>query len=44
MSQEEEEQKGEEFNYYIIEDGLGISHVLRRSRGTHPSLRCVDCD
>jgi hypothetical protein len=40
-----EEEEGEEFEYYLVENGLGISHVLRRPKGTvDPSIRCVGCD
>jgi hypothetical protein len=34
----------EEYEYYIIHDGLGISHVMRRPKGVHPSIKCTDCD
>lgn len=26
--------------YYLIVDGLGISHYLRRPKGVHPSTKC----
>ncbi len=29
--------------YYIIHDGLGISHVMKRMKGEHPAIRCEDC-
>jgi len=34
----------EEYEYYIIHDGLGISHVMRHRKGGHPSIKCDDCD
>ncbi len=38
------EEDAEAFDYYVINDGLGISHVMRRPKGAHPSVRCVGCD
>ena len=34
----------DEYEYYIIHDGLGISHIMRRPRGKHPQISCVGCD
>ena len=34
----------DDYEYYIIHDGLGISHVLRRPKGAHPSMRRGNCD
>lgn len=34
----------DEYQYYVIHDGLGISHFLKRKKGTHPSIRCDNCD
>ena len=34
----------DEYEYYIIHDGLGISHVLRHKKGVHPSVKCENCD
>ena len=34
----------DEYEYYIIHDGLGISHVMRHKKGLHPSIRCQTCD
>ena len=30
--------------YYILHDGLGISHVLRRQKGRPPQIKCERCD
>ena len=32
------------YEYYIVHDGLGISHVIRRKKGVDPSIECADCD
>lgn len=34
----------DEYEYYIIHDGLGISHVMRHKKGEHPSIKCDNCD
>jgi len=39
-----EELDSDGYEYYIIHDGLGISHVIRRKKGLDPSIACADCD
>jgi len=39
-----EQLDSDDYEYYIIHDGLGISHVIRRKKGTGPSMECADCD
>jgi len=39
-----EEPDSDGYEYYIIHDGLGISHVIRRKKGVDPSIECADCD
>lgn len=34
----------DEYEYYLVNDGRGISRVLRRPRGRLPQVRCVGCD
>ncbi len=34
----------EEWDYYIVHDSLGVSHVMRTRKGRHPAVRCVGCD
>ena len=34
----------EEYDYYIVHDGIGISHVIRTPKGKLPQIRCVGCD
>ena len=34
----------DQYEYYIIHDGLGISHVMRHKKGVHPSIKCDSCD
>ncbi len=36
-------QDSDEYEYYIINDGLGISHLIRRPKEVHLSIRCKDC-
>ena len=33
-----------EWDYYIVLDSIGVSHVLRTKKGTHPAVRCAGCD
>ncbi len=37
-----EQRDSADYEYYIIDDGLGISHVLIRPKRVHPSLKCGD--
>lgn len=39
-----EPRNNEEYEYYTIHDGLGVSHVMKRKKGLHPAIRRVDCD
>ena len=34
----------DEYDYYVIHDGLGISHFLKRPKGKPPQVRCIGCD
>ena len=36
--------EGDEYEYYVIRDGLGISHFLRQKKGVHPSIKCDNCE
>ena len=34
----------DEWEYYIVHDNIGVSHVVRTKRGRPPMIRCVGCD
>ena len=34
----------DEYEYYVIHDGLGISHFMRQKKGVHPSVKCDNCE
>jgi len=34
----------DQYEYYIIHDGIGVSHIMRRKKGVHPTIKCEDCD
>ena len=34
----------DKYEFYVIHDGLGISHFIRRPKGKPPQVRCVGCD
>jgi hypothetical protein len=34
----------DEWDYYIVHDSVGVSHVLRRKKGELPQTRCTNCD
>jgi hypothetical protein len=34
----------EEWDYYIVHDSIGVSHILRVPKGKPPQIRCVGCD
>lgn len=34
----------DEFDYYIVHDSIGVSHVVRTKKGAHPAVRCVGCE
>lgn len=34
----------DEYEYCIVHDSLGVSHVMRHKKGVHPAIRCADCD
>lgn len=34
----------EDYDYFIFDDGLGISHVVRRPKRVPPTVRCVGCE
>ncbi len=44
MSEPKEAGEDDKYEYYVIHDGLEISHFLRRPKGVHPSIRCENCD
>jgi hypothetical protein len=33
-----------EYEYYIVHDSIGVSHVMRHKKGVHPAIECDDCD
>ena len=33
-----------EYEYYIVHDSIGVSHVMRTRKGAHPAVRCVGFD
>ncbi len=39
-----QEPDSEEYEYHIIHDSIGVSHILKRKKGVHPLIRCADCD
>jgi len=34
----------DEYDYYIVHDRIGTSHVMRTRKNTPPAVRCVGCD
>ena len=34
----------DQYEYYIVHDSVGVSHVMRHKRGVHPSVKCDNCD
>ena len=34
----------DEYEYYVIHDGLGVSHFLRQKKVVHPSIECDNCE
>ena len=33
----------EEYDYYIVHDSIGVSHVLKQKKGEPPSFGCRNC-
>ena len=42
MAQNDGEEQ--EYEYYIVHDSIGVSHVMRHKKGVHLAIRCADCD
>jgi hypothetical protein len=42
MHSEDVEDDG--YESYVVHDGSGLSHIMRRRKGTSPMLRCAGCD
>jgi hypothetical protein len=38
-----DEQEDDKHDYYIVHDSIGVSHIMRKQKGEHPALRCVNC-
>ncbi len=34
----------DEYDYYIVHDSIGVSHVLRQKKGKLPAFSCRNCD
>ena len=34
----------DDYEYHIVHDSLGVSHVMRRRKGLHSAIRRTDCD
>jgi len=34
----------DEWEYYIVHDGIGVSHVMRKRKGELPLVKCTNCD
>lgn len=34
----------DEFEYYIVHDSIGVSHIMRKKKGELPMFRCYNCD
>ena len=34
----------DQYEYYIVHDSVGVSHVMRHKRGVHSSIKCDNCD
>ncbi len=32
-----------EFDYYIVHDSIGVSHILRQKKGEPPTFSCRNC-
>ena len=39
-----EDRDSDEYEYYIVHDSIGVSHVMRHKKGVHPAIRCENCD
>ena len=33
----------DEYDYYIVHDSIGVSHVIRTRKNAHPTVACVGC-
>jgi len=33
----------DEWEYYIVHDSIGVSHIYRKKRGEPPLARCANC-
>ena len=34
----------DEYDYYVVHDSIGVSHIIKTRKGAHPAVRCVGCD
>ena len=34
----------DEWDYYIVHDSIGVSHILKKRKGELPMIRCTNCD
>ena len=39
-----EDPEDTEFEYYIVHDSIGVSHMVRKKKGELPIFRCFNCD
>ena len=39
-----ESDDSDEYEYYIVHDRIGVSHVMRHKKGVHPAIRCDSCE
>ena len=42
MAQDDNEEQ--EYEYYFVHDSIGVSHVMRRPKGSDPRISCTNCD
>jgi hypothetical protein len=33
-----------EWEYYLVHDSIGVSHVMRTRKGAHPAVRRTNCE
>jgi len=44
MVDDPEDNEGGDWVYYLVHDSIGVSHVMRTRKGTHPAVRCTSCE
>ena len=44
MTDFQEAGEDDQYEYYIVHDSVGVSHVMRHKKGVHPAIKCDNCD